>query len=594
MSQTNELLDVLSRIKDSVIGLDNNCTITYVNPAFAGIFGLEPLQMIGRNVWDLLPKVVGTTVYNNVNEAIKTKELRRFEWEGIYSKSYWETTVFPSVNGVTVITKDISTNKKALEALKLSEERYRYLLEYAPTAIYEIDFSGPSFKNANDVMSRLSGYSREELLSMNPLDILLFESRGVFQERIRKVSVGEGISETVEYKVKVKDGRVLSVVLYVKPTYKDGKISGALVVGYDITERKKVEEALKESEELYRSLFDNSEDGFILVEPLHDKKGGISDFLFLKVNVAYESQTGRKASSLEGKTVSEMSEKLEQEWIDTCREVAETRKSTRIESYNKLTGKWFDAHFFPYAKSQVGILFRDISERIKLEKQLQEKERLAAIGATAGMVGHDIRNPLQAIVGDVYLLKLDLVNMRDIDAKASFLESLEGIERNIGYINKIVADLQDFARPLHPEYSFIDLSELVTSIAESIEIPSDIHFKANIANPVLFETDPMFMRRALTNLVNNAIQAMPDGGTLEISSFEDNSNFCIIVSDTGIGIPEEVKPKLFKPMMTTKSKGQGLGLAVVKRLIEALNGKVSFESQKGEGTKFIVRLPKQN
>jgi signal transduction histidine kinase len=95
----------------------------------------------------------------------------------------------------------------------------------------------------------------------------------------------------------------------------------------------------------------------------------------------------------------------------------------------------------------------------------------------------------------------------------------------------------------------------------------------------------------MTNLINNSIQAMPNGGKLEVNAFENGGKLIIEVSDTGGGIPDEVKPRMFEPMMTTKSKGQGFGLAVVKRLVEALGGKITFESEKGKGTKFSIKLP---
>ena len=105
------------------------------------------------------------------------------------------------------------------------------------------------------------------------------------------------------------------------------------------------------------------------------------------------------------------------------------------------------------------------------------------------------------------------------------------------------------------------------------------------------KADPTFIRRALTNLVNNAIQAMPDGGKLEIAGYTQDGFVCLTVADTGVGISEEVKSKLFTPMFTTKAKGQGLGLAVVKRLVEAQGGSIYFESEMGKGTKFIIKLP---
>jgi two-component system sporulation sensor kinase A len=236
----------------------------------------------------------------------------------------------------------------------------------------------------------------------------------------------------------------------------------------------------------------------------------------------------------------------------------------------------------------------DITERKELEKQLQANERLAAIGSTAGMVGHDIRNPLQAIIGDAFLLKDYLTISRETATQEDILESLNGIEKNVGYINKIVADLQDYARPLNPEYSVVPLFDIISSAFKTIDLPDNIKLVVDIKNNPLLRTDPTFIQRALTNLVNNAIQAMDNGGTLTVRSAVSDANILVSVEDTGVGIAEEIRARLFSPMTTTKAKGQGLGLAVVKRLVEALNGTVDFESEVGKGTRFTVRLPKPN
>jgi signal transduction histidine kinase len=103
--------------------------------------------------------------------------------------------------------------------------------------------------------------------------------------------------------------------------------------------------------------------------------------------------------------------------------------------------------------------------------------------------------------------------------------------------------------------------------------------------------DITFLKRVLVNLVTNAIQAMPNGGKLTVRAFKKENSVCISIEDTGVGIPDEIKPKLFQPLMTTKSKGQGFGLAVVKRLVEKMGGKINFESQVGKGTTFAVEFP---
>ena len=227
-------------------------------------------------------------------------------------------------------------------------------------------------------------------------------------------------------------------------------------------------------------------------------------------------------------------------------------------------------------------------------EQLKNAERLAAIGATAGMVGHDIRNPLQAITGDVYLAKTELAEIPDSEEKKNTLESLSEIEKNIDYINKIVADLQDFARPLKPHREEADLKQIINELLRKNGVPENIKVNVKVEPETRkIVADSAYLNRILYNLVTNAVQAMPNGGKLNIHVSKDKKtdDAVITVEDTGVGIPEAVKSKLFTPMFTTKSKGQGFGLAVIKRMAEALKGTVSFESQEGKGTTFTVRLP---
>ena len=158
----------------------------------------------------------------------------------------------------------------------------------------------------------------------------------------------------------------------------------------------------------------------------------------------------------------------------------------------------------------------DISSRKNLERKIKDQERLSAIGATAGMVGHDIRNPLQAVLSDTYLIKNELASMPEGENKEGVAESIDSIERNIAYINKIVQDLQDYARQIVPEYSVVDLSDVFVHVIETISIPESINFSINVKDVGKIRIDPSLVQRAITNLVNNAIQAMPNGGKLEI------------------------------------------------------------------------------
>jgi len=225
-------------------------------------------------------------------------------------------------------------------------------------------------------------------------------------------------------------------------------------------------------------------------------------------------------------------------------------------------------------------------------RKLQDSERLAAIGATAGMVGHDIRNPLQSITGDIYLAKIELDALPESEQKLNALESLVEIEKNLDYINKIVQDLQDYARPLNPKAEETDLKLTIEKLISKSSLPENINieiFVTDDARMICFDT--YYINRILYNLVTNSIQAMPRGGTVTVQGYKKTNDLVLTVKDTGVGIPESIKQKMFTPMFTTKSKGQGFGLPVVKRMTESLGGTVTFESTEGKGTTFIVRLP---
>jgi polar amino acid transport system substrate-binding protein len=225
-------------------------------------------------------------------------------------------------------------------------------------------------------------------------------------------------------------------------------------------------------------------------------------------------------------------------------------------------------------------------------KKLKDAERLAAIGQTAGMVGHDIRNPLQAITSELYLAKDDVSSIADRKVKENLEESISLIEKNVFYINKIVADLQDFARPLSPKKETINVEDALREALAMVTIPDNVEAVLSSEKGLpLLTADSTMLKRVLTNLIQNAVQAMPKGGKLNVHATRRGNLVKITVEDTGEGIPEEARSKMFTPLFTTKSKGQGFGLAVVKRLVEVQDGNINFESEMGKGTKFNLEFP---
>jgi PAS domain S-box-containing protein len=226
--------------------------------------------------------------------------------------------------------------------------------------------------------------------------------------------------------------------------------------------------------------------------------------------------------------------------------------------------------------------------------QLRDAERLAGIGETAAMIGHDLRNPLQGLQYIVDLQKLRFQRVppeeRGIEDWVKEAQVLDRISEQIFYMEKIVGDLQDYARPLQPVNETITLSTLIDDVLQQVPSSDNVHFTA-VVPEVHIEADRHLMHRAFANIVLNAMQAMPDGGTLSISAALEGSSVAVSVSDTGVGIPDEMRDKLFSPLVTGKAKGTGLGLAVVKRIVDAHGGTIAFKSEEGKGTTFTVTLP---
>jgi two-component system, chemotaxis family, CheB/CheR fusion protein len=278
-------------------------------------------------------------------------------------------------------------------------------------------------------------------------------------------------------------------------------------------------------------------------------------------------------------------------------------------------GRFYELRVRPYLTSEKKIdgtvlSFVDVTERRILEREKAEhttalesqvkdqaatissSERLANIGETAGMVGHDLRNPLQTITGEVFLVKGEVKFLPDGEQKKNLQESIGVIEEQVSYMDKLVSDLQMYVKRVEVNKQDVKLKPLIVGILDKTKIPKNIQTRVQLDESLTVEADPQLLRRVLVNLVTNAVQAMPNGGKLNVNvKVNDKNQMQIDVGDTGVGIPEEVKPKLFIPLFTTKSRGQGFGLAVCKRVIEAQGGTIDFISQEGKGTTFTIRLP---
>lgn len=226
-------------------------------------------------------------------------------------------------------------------------------------------------------------------------------------------------------------------------------------------------------------------------------------------------------------------------------------------------------------------------ELIEAQNKLLKAERLAAIGQLAGMVGHDLRNPLTGIAGATYYLKTKYASKMNEKGK----EMIKIIEQDIEYSNKIISDLLDYSRELHLEFTESTVELIVKEAVAQVKVPKRVKISKVTQNDLKIKVDKEKMKRVFVNIIKNAVDAMPNGGTLTIRSKVLDGNMKVAFKDTGEGIKKDVLEKLWSPFFTTKAKGMGLGLPICKRIVEAHGGKISVESRFGKGTTFTVIFP---
>ncbi len=230
-----------------------------------------------------------------------------------------------------------------------------------------------------------------------------------------------------------------------------------------------------------------------------------------------------------------------------------------------------------------------LNEKDSLLQGMYEKEKARAdsISEMSASVAHEIRNPLGAITGFVELLENKVAN-------ESGKALIENIMFEIKNLNHIITDFLSFAKKPFLEIKEIDAESFLDSIINSAIAArefKDIKVEKSITPNLHLQIDPIEMRKAVFNIVINALQSMTAGGALTILAEKKDSNIGLLISDTGKGIPKDIQGRIFDPFFTTKERGTGLGLAIAYKIIEAHKGAITFNSKEGEGTTFIIRLP---
>ena len=513
---------------------------------------------------------------------------------------------------VKVMTSD-EIGKLSISFNKMTEELSRtvvskdYVDNIIKSMIDTLIVTNPdaTIRDINQATINLLGYSESELVG-KPVGMLFAEDpKGRLSGQKSWIDnlIENGIIQNTEATYIAKDGRRIPVILSGSVMKSENEnIQGFVYIALDITEFKRAEEMVRQSEERYRNLVETAPD---IIYSL-----SIKDGTFISLNPAFESVTGWKMSEWIGKRFEDLTHPDDLPLATETMNLVSNGKTPPTYALRLLTksgdyvvGEFTSAPQFENGSvvAEFGIV-RDITERKKAEmekenltKQLLQSEKMAAVGQLAGGVAHEINNPLGVILGFSQSL------LRRVKEDDPLLMPLQSIEREAKRCKSLVQDLLTFSRVGKTEKEKCDINEVVKSSLTLVEAQTKVksvelvkEFGSDIKE-VMFSRNQI--QQVIVNLCNNAIDAMPNQGVLTVRTLmttrENREYVELQIKDTGTGIPKDIQTKIFEPFFTTKEvgKGTGLGLSLVYEIIQKHQGKIELESEVGKGSIFKILLP---
>jgi len=500
------------------------------------------------------------------------------------------------------VARDITMRKLVEEALRKSEEKYRTILVSIEDAYFEVDIQG-NFTFFNDSLCKIHGYTRDELMGMNNRQYMDEETAEKVYQTFNRVYTTGKPAKGFEWEIIRKDGNkrhIQSSVSLMKDT--EGRPIGFRGIVRDITEKKEIETELTQTKNFLQSILDSSIDG-ITTTDLHGEITHTTPKVKDILGYEQRENVGKKISIFYGNgkedakaIMKELTEKGELR----DHEMKMIRKDGEFIDVN------LSASLLKNEKGEViGTLgiYRDITERNRLEAQLAQAQRMEALGTLAGGIAHNFNNLLMGIQGNASLMLLE------IDPTHINCERIKNIEKSVQNGSRLTRQLLGYAREGRYEVRPISLNLVVEETSNTFgTTKKEITVHQDFAKDLYgIKADQGQIEQVLLNLNINAADAMPGGGDLFLKtmnvthkdmknkSYEAKpGNYVLLtVRDTGMGMDKRTRERIFDPFFTTKglAKGTGLGLASVYGIVKAHGGYIDVDSKKGHGTTFSIYLP---
>ncbi|MBA2938422.1 PAS domain S-box protein [Paenibacillus sp. CGMCC 1.16610] len=596
MQQINQLFDLCfhhTNASIAVIDLQNH--ILQVNRAYEEMYGWtndevfeKCLKTVPSYEVDRVRNIHSRVIYQDQAECYETHKLRKngdsfFASMTISPLKDSEGRIFALVE----VARDISSRKMEAVKLKESEERYRNLVEHSPEPI--IVYTESVIVYANPAALKLVGAESEyQVRGKLAIAFIHPDERDELQDQVEDLMKAEKPTDIIEKKLVRLDNQLINVEIRAVPVEYLGKPSVQLLCR-DITHKKVMESIVRERDEEYRRMIK------LLPEPIVVHQEGI---------ICYINDIGLKLlgavmqSEVIGKSVTEFihpdfheifKERVKSvEFADQYIPFIELNllglhgERIAIEASSVVLHKYLE-------RPVIQTVLRDITERKTAEEMLLQSEKLSVVGQLAAGIAHEIRNPLTSLVGFLKLIKCAPTQ--------KIVEYTDIMLVELNRINSIVNEFMLISKPQRSRFEDKNICEIIENVVSLLQPQALLHnveidFNRMNGGVHMVKSDEGQLKQVFINLLKNSVEAMPGGGMIHIAIQRlGNKKMLIKLKDNGIGIAEELIPRLGDPFFTTKEEGTGLGLMVCYRIIEAHHGSMRIQSKLGVGTVIDIELP---